>query len=238
MALSRVKLEKQLAELLLEKATKIGYKLTVEKYNGHSHVIRYARKQGEINQELQIRFAKSHYLWTDASLWITYDSVSSLIKEVGTEEYNVHLLVPFRGDENRVYINENKNYSTFNKSDIHEVAERIYQKYFTTVEHIITKVDTISKVEAIINNEQHLFKEPIDMIPLTDWVFPVQSHVLVGVTLALLCRNENYKKIIERYIKYIDFDFEKDEDKTIELVYRIINKYEPKLFLLSNRANN
>ncbi|MFT6147972.1 MAG: hypothetical protein ACJAUH_000651 [Saprospiraceae bacterium] len=238
MGLSRTELEKQLAELLLEKATKLGYKLTVEKYKGHSHVIRYTRKQGEINQELQIRFVISHYLWTDAALWITYDSIGSLIKEFSTEEYLAHIAVRFSEHENKVYINKHKNYSLFNKSDIKEIAEWIYQKYFLAVENITPQVNTISKVEEIINSEEHLFKEPIDMIPLTNWVFPVQMHVLVGVTLALLCGNKNYKKIIERYIRYIDFDFQKDEAEIIELVYKIIEKYEPELMKLSIRSRD
>jgi hypothetical protein len=103
---------------------------------------------------------------------------------------------------------------------------------------IVPKTNTIQKLNELINDEKHLNREDVDMYPLIGWVFPVQSQVINGVILALLCKKSNYKEIIKRYIKYIDFDFEKDEDETIELVYKIIEKYEPELMKLSIRSRN
>jgi hypothetical protein len=244
MGLSRIKLEKKIIKSLTEKVEKLGFQLIKEKYQGNRHIFKYVWRQDKILYELVICIFKSHFLKLDAHFHIYHDKINEFIKSVDIDFVKAELYstidIIFNSFEQQIYIDERKNYSTFNQKDIDHVVELSYQRFFLdyVMNDIVPKTNTIQKLNELINDEKHLNREDVDMYPLIGWVFPVQSQVINGVILALLCKKSNYKEIIKRYIKYIDFDFEKDEDETIELVYKIIEKYEPELMKLSIRSRN
>lgn len=248
MGLSRIKLGERLFKSLAKKVKPLGFELFETEYDETNHTASYSCKKDNILYEVTVRVFKSYYLNLEAHFHSYYDEINDFIKTIEfNEEYRYSTIdVIFNSHYDTILIGKDKVYSTFNQEDLDKIVELTYQRFFINyvVDYLIPMTDTIPKLNKLINNEERLNREDVDISPtmIIDFQSEIlklvmfnQSQVLNGVVLALICKNNNYQEIIKRYIKYIDFDFVKDEDETIELVYKIIEKYEPKLLKISNR---
>jgi len=222
MSMTRPKIEKAILSVLADKLEGLYSIPTKPDKNNSSLAGRFytfTRIVNESTFKVRLRFYGQNALKLETDFWVSNQQVDDFLvnhgfpKEMGTPSVVYFDMETFlTGDiAGGAYLQHGRSLDAI---DTTQVANKICDRYFDFVnKDCIPTMDTAFKLEALLNDPSQ-FRD--DGTPDVRYSWPMQSKILNGVVLALICKRQGYEDLLETYRTIIKKRYQPNQYELID----------------------
>jgi hypothetical protein len=250
--MTRNKLEKELIIEINKLVKQYGFEFKSEIKSSSNHYYFFEKNEKDYKYIQYLRFKKPNFISCDSEIKIFNKNVTELIKKIKSDcvfyTYTNGGVENFESDEyslfsiemdkfihpknskssiegfewNRmlsesIYVNEGK-------VDVLKKAKEIVEAFFTPLIHlIIPKIDTLNKIDNILNNFNELEVKNTEP-PALSICFPLSQQYLMGLLIAHITNRSDKDFITEKY-KELAENYGEDSFGYIDMIFKTIDYF-------------